>query len=128
MALSAHSRSSHEEGGFRDINVTPLVDVMLVLLVVFMVTAPLLSAGLHVDLPEARAAETQLESPPLVLSIAADEKMTLDETDVTTTLDTFLRENARVQAEHELYIRADKRVPYEAVARAMSIARNAGVT
>jgi biopolymer transport protein TolR len=128
MALSGHSRASHEAGGFREINVTPLVDVMLVLLVVFMVTAPHLSAGLHVDLPEAQAAETQLEAPPLVLSIASDAKMTLGETDVTENLEEFLRDNPRVQAEHELYIRADKRVPYEAVAHAMAIARNAGVT
>ena len=58
MALSTGSRG---KGAFTEINVTPLVDVMLVLLIVFMVTAPLLTSGLHIDLPEVQAANTPVK-------------------------------------------------------------------
>jgi biopolymer transport protein TolR len=126
MALSAGSRSGG--GGFRDINVTPLVDVMLVLLIVFMVTAPLLTSGLHIDLPEVQATNTPIKDAKLVLSITKDERILFGEDDVTKSLETTLEQNPRVQKEHELYIRADKEARYGVVARAVAAARSAGVT
>ena len=120
--------SGGEGGGFRDINVTPLVDVMLVLLIVFMVTAPLLTTGLHVDLPEVNAANTPLKDAKLVVTVTKDEKIMFGERDVTASIETELRQNKRVQEEHELYILADKEARYGVVARTVAAARSAGVT
>jgi biopolymer transport protein TolR len=125
MALSTSSRSG---GSFREINVTPLVDVMLVLLIVFMVTAPLLTSGLHIDLPEVQATNTPVKDSKLVVSITKDEHILFGEDDVTRDLERVLSSNARVQREHELYIRADKDARYGVVARAVAAARSAGVT
>ncbi len=125
MALS----TSHRTGGaLREINVTPLVDVMLVLLIVFMVTAPLLTSGLHIDLPEVQASNTPIKDAKLVLSITRDEHILFGEDDVTKDVEKVLLENARVQKEHELYVRADKDARYGVVARAVAAARSAGVT
>ncbi len=125
MALSTGSRG---KGAFTEINVTPLVDVMLVLLIVFMVTAPLLTSGLHIDLPEVQAANTPVKDAKLVLSITKDEKILFGEQDVTANVEQVLLENPRVQKEHELYIRADKDARYGVVARAVAAARSANVT
>jgi len=125
MALSGAGRRG---GSFREINVTPLVDVMLVLLIVFMVTAPLLTSGLHIDLPEVQASNTPIKDAKLVVSITKDEKILFGEDDVTQNLEDVLLQNARVQKEHELYIRADKEAHYGVVARAVAAARSAGVT
>jgi biopolymer transport protein TolR len=114
-------------GGFRDINVTPLVDVMLVLLVVFMVTAPLLTTGLRIDLPEVKAASTPVKDARLLVSITKEERVLFGEQDVTERVDDALKESARVQRERELYIRADKDARYEIVAKVVAAARNSGV-
>src|SRR5258708_13224012 len=83
MALWTGVSAKGSGGGFRDINVTPLVDVMLVLLIVFMVTAPLLTTGLHIDLPEVRATNTPVKDAKLVVSITKDERILFGEDDVT---------------------------------------------
>ena len=124
MGASARRR----RGGFTEINVTPLVDVMLVLLIVFMVTAPLLATGLRIDLPNVQAANTPVKDAKLIVSITKDERLLLGETDVTANLETELKTNARVQTEKELYIRADEQAHYGVVARAVAAARSAGVT
>ncbi len=124
MGASARKR----KGAFTEINVTPLVDVMLVLLIVFMVTAPLLATGLRIDLPNVQAANTPVKDSKLVVSITKDERVMLGETDVTANLESELRTNARVQSEKELYIRADEQAHYGVVARAVAAARSAGVT
>jgi biopolymer transport protein TolR len=126
MGLSTGSRGGG--GAFREINVTPLVDVMLVLLIVFMVTAPLLTSGLHIDLPEVQATNTPVKDSKLVLSITKEERILFGEDDVTKNVEQVLADNARVQKEHELYIRADKDARYGVVARAVAAARSAGVT
>jgi biopolymer transport protein TolR len=126
MALSTSSRSG--QGVIRDINVTPLVDVMLVLLIVFMVTAPLLTSGLHIDLPEVQASNTPVKDAKLVLSITKEERILFGEDDVTKDVEKVLLENPRVQKEHELYIRADKDARYGIVARAVAASRAAGIT
>jgi biopolymer transport protein TolR len=125
MALSTGSRGG---GAMREINVTPMVDVMLVLLIVFMVTAPLLTSGLHIDLPEVQAANTPIKDAKLVVSITKDEHILFGEDDVTKNVEQVLLDNPRVQKEHELYIRADKDARYGIVARAVAAARAANVT
>lgn len=113
--------------GFRDINVTPLVDVMLVLLVVFMVTAPLLTTGLRIDLPDVKAANTPVKDARLLVTVTKEERVLFGEQDVTDKIDATLRENARVQQERELYIRADKAARYGIVATVVAAARASGV-
>jgi biopolymer transport protein TolR len=124
MALKIGTRSSR---GFRDINVTPLVDVMLVLLVVFMVTAPLLTTGLRINLPEVKAAQTPIKDARLLVTVTKEERILFGEQDVTGRIDDALKESARVQKERELYIRADKDARYGIVATVVAAARNSGV-
>ena len=124
MALLAGGRGRR---GFRDINVTPLVDVMLVLLIVFMVTAPLLTTGLRIDLPEVNAAQTPVKDARLLISVTKEERVLFGEEDVTDRIDQALKDNARVQSERELYIRADKNARYGIVATVVAAARNSGV-
>jgi biopolymer transport protein TolR len=113
--------------GFRDINVTPLVDVMLVLLVVFMVTAPLLTTGLKIDLPDVKATNTPVKDARLIVSITKEERVQFGEEDVTGRILEALETNSRVQTERELYIRADKNARYGIVAEVVAAARLAGV-
>jgi biopolymer transport protein TolR len=125
MAMRVGGRAGR--GGFRDINITPLVDVMLVLLVVFMVTAPLLTTGLRIDLPEVRAAQTPVKDARLLVTVTKEERVLFGEEDVTDHIDKALKDNARVQKERELYIRADKNARYGIVATVVAAARNSGV-
>ncbi|MBM4373859.1 MAG: biopolymer transporter ExbD [Deltaproteobacteria bacterium] len=113
--------------GFSDINITPLVDVMLVLLVVFMVTAPLLTSGLRVELPSVRAQNTPVTDTKLVVTVTKEEKIVFGEKDVTNDVEEVLRTSERIQKERELYIRADKAARYGVVARVVAAARAAGV-
>ena len=115
-------------GGIVDINVTPLVDVMLVLLIVFMVTAPMLSTSLRIDLPEVEASNQPIKDSKLILSITKEEKIVLGERDVTADVEKVLLENPRIQRERELYIRAERDARYRVVARAVAAARAAGVS
>lgn len=113
--------------GFTDINVTPLVDVMLVLLVVFMITAPLLSTGLRVDLPPVDAEPAPLKDSQLVVTITRDEVIMFGDVDATANIEQTLRDDPRVQSEREVFIRADKEARYGVVARVVAAARAAGV-
>jgi biopolymer transport protein TolR len=127
VAIAVSSRRSRRRG-ISEINVTPLVDVMLVLLVVFMVTAPLLAAGLRVDLPEVKAQQTELQDSKLVVTITKSGRVLLGEKDVTGSVEGALASDARVQKAKEIYIRADKEARYGAVADVVAAARGAGVS
>lgn len=124
MALGVPER---RRGGFREINVTPFVDVMLVLLIVFMVTAPLLTTGLRIELPEVKAAQTPVKDARLLVTVTKEERVLFGEEDVTGRIDEALKENLRVQRERELFIRADKNARYGIVAEVVAAARNSGV-
>jgi biopolymer transport protein TolR len=126
MGVKLGGRGSGRSG-FREINVTPLVDVMLVLLIVFMVTAPLLTTGLRIDLPEVKAAETPVKDARLLVTVTKEERIMFGEKDVTGRIDDALKESQRVQQERELYIRADKQARYGVVATVVAAARNSGV-
>lgn len=125
MAKRVRNRTSKR---FTEINVIPLVDVMLVLLIVFMVAAPLLATGLRIDLPNAQATNTPVKDAKLVVSITKTEQILFGEEDVTANVESVLKTNERVQQEKELYIRADKEARYGIVARAVAAAKSAGVT
>jgi len=113
--------------GFTDINVTPFVDVVLVLLIVFMVTAPLLTTGLRIDLPEVKAANTPVNDSRLLVTITKEERVLFGDRDVTDRIAETFRDSERVQQEQELYIRADKDARYGIVATVVAAARHSGV-
>jgi biopolymer transport protein TolR len=92
-----------------------------------MVTAPLLTTGLRIDLPEVKAAQTPVKDARLLVTVTKDEKILFGEEDVTSRIDDALKENRRVQTERELYIRADKNARYGIVATVVAAARNSGV-
>jgi biopolymer transport protein TolR len=120
-------RRSGRLGGMNDINVTPLIDVMLVLLVIFMVTAPLLTTGVQVDLPKAKSAPMQADDTKMLVIVTRDEQVFLGKDDITGAVEDKLKTNARLKDEKELYIQADENVKYGAVLRVMAAARTAGV-
>ncbi|MET0401931.1 MAG: protein TolR [Cystobacter sp.] len=112
-----------------EINVTPMVDVMLVLLIIFMVTAPLIQQGVKVNLPEARAAAVEASDKKLVLSIDAQRRVFLGEAEIAVAeLEQKLATNAKAQADKELYLHADRDVPYGVVVDIMAAAQRAGIT
>ena len=111
-----------------EINMTPLVDVMLVLLIIFMVTAPLIQSGVKVDLPRAQAQQMEHAEEKLVLKITHDRKIYLGDTAVDPArLEQLLLHNARVQKDKEIYLQADRSLPYGLVVQIMATARRAGV-
>ena len=111
-----------------EINVTPLVDVMLVLLIIFMVSAPLLATGVTVDLPSARAPAMEMQNEKLLLTVTNDQRVYLGENEVPyDRLEQTLLSNARMQTEKELYVQADEDVPYGFVVKVLAIVRRAGI-
>jgi biopolymer transport protein TolR len=115
-----------------EINVTPLVDVMLVLLIIFMVTAPLIQQGVEVKLPEARARSIDKDEQKLVLSIKADRTLYLGSSEDAARipfdrLEDKLRANARAMKDRELFLMADRTLPYGFVVEVMATVQRAGI-
>jgi biopolymer transport protein TolR len=124
MGMSAGSG----KGPVSEINVTPLVDVMLVLLIIFMVSAPMMTTGIDVDLPKTHAPRMEVEKEKLLLTITKEQKVYLGETEVPyDKLEQALTTNTRLQQERELYLQADEAVPYGFVAKIMALVRKGGI-
>jgi biopolymer transport protein TolR len=124
---------STNKGGGRatlsEINVTPMVDVMLVLLIIFMVTAPLIQQGVKVNLPETKA--TPIDSPDkkLVVSVDVNKRVFIGEAEVPLAdFEAKLKANAKAQQDKEMYLHADRDLPYGIVVDIMASAQRAGVT
>ncbi|MBG0789624.1 MAG: protein TolR [Desulfovibrionaceae bacterium] len=116
-------------GGFlNEINVTPFVDVMLVLLIIFMVTAPLMTQGVEVDLPATRTVKSlPQDAEHLVLTVKKDGTLFLDEYQVgMDELEEHLKRLVATQKK-QLFLRADKEVAYGAVVRVMGEIKGAGI-
>ena len=112
-----------------EINMTPLVDVMLVLLIIFLITIPVVQHAVKVELP--RASSTRDKTPPdnLQLAVDAQGQFFLGKQAIAPdALEDALREQAAKDPQPQLYIRGDKKVPYEHVAQAMTAAQRAGLT
>jgi biopolymer transport protein TolR len=110
-----------------EINVTPFVDVMLVLLIVFMVAAPLLTVGVPIELPETKAKPMQGDTEPLTVTVAADGKLFLQETEVD--LDLLvpkLEAIAQNGYDERIFVRGDKSVGYGEVMQVMGALNAAG--
>jgi biopolymer transport protein TolR len=111
-----------------DINVTPLVDVMLVLLIIFMVTAPILQQGVGIDLPKVAAAPLASGDDQLVVNIAKTGQVYLNDTPYSLAqLTEKLRAIGPARRERPIYVRADQAVSYGQVMRAMAAVREAGL-
>jgi len=121
-------RRNNDNKPVSDINVTPLVDVILVLLIIFMVTAPMLQMGIDVNLPRVKAKSVDVGEEKLILTIKSNEeifinryKATLDD------LKSKLENIFESRIDREIFMRADEKVPYGFVVKVMSEVRKAGV-
>lgn len=123
MAFSNNNSSLMSE-----INVTPMVDVMLVLLIIFMVAAPMMTQGVDVDLPETTAAALPTESEHLIITINKDNEIFINDFQLGVDgLQAKLIAILKGQEEREVFLRADKTIPYGIVARVMAQIQAAGV-
>jgi biopolymer transport protein TolR len=117
-----------DSGFMGEINVTPFVDVMLVLLIIFMVTAPMMVEGVNVDLPETTAQPLESEKEPLVVTIDKDGQVFIN--DFKTGRDIFATKLTKVleaRQDRTVYLKADKTIPYGVVMQIMSEIRGTGV-
>jgi biopolymer transport protein TolR len=123
--------SSGSDGGgspLSEINVTPLVDVMLVLLIIFMIAAPMLTTGVKVDLPKADAPRMDIDQEHPLITVQRDQRIFLFDEEVS--LD-VLRErlvsDQRILDVDEVFVQADEQVPYGVVAQVLALVRQAGI-
>ncbi len=112
-----------------EINVTPFVDVMLVLLIIFMVTAPMMQQGIDVELPETTTQDIRVQDEPLILTVQKDGKVFLARREVPIEeLQEKLTAILEGLERKEIFLRADREVQYGLVAKALAAARGAGAT
>ena len=129
MAFSFGNGDGDEDPVMADINVTPLVDVMLVLLIIFMIAAPMLHQGIEVALPRAQAENLQMRTEdPLVLSIDRDGKLFLKETQVE--LEDLIEQlEAQIDArgDEAVFLKGDRDVPYGRIVEVLDVLHRGGI-
>ncbi len=124
---SSRRSARRSRGLMHEINVTPFVDVMLVLLVVFMITAPLLTVGVPIDLPESTVPEIRGQDEPLAVSIDADGKIFLQNTEIA--IDELAPRLGAItlrKPETRIFVRGDKAIDYGRVMEVMGVLAEAG--
>jgi biopolymer transport protein TolR len=124
-----HRRRGRHHGLISEINVTPFVDVMLVLLIIFMVAAPLLTVGVPIDLPETRANAMNPETQPITISVNENGQIYLQETEIP--LDEVVAKLSAIATtgyEERIYVRGDKTTNYGIVMQVMARIQAAGYT
>jgi biopolymer transport protein ExbD len=127
MAFGAFGRSN-APAPMAEINMIPLIDVMLVLLVIFIITAPLLTHAVRIDLPKASSGPVPAASPPIVLSLDADGSLYWnDERVAVEAVRTRLAQAGTREPQPELHLRADRATRYERIAEVMADASTAGI-
>jgi len=125
---NADFQSQSRPSALIEINMTPFVDVCLVLLIIFMVTAPFVISGVNVKLPETQVQKISLSDDPLVLTVTQQGNFFINKKEIPEkNLIAVLKEAQTGQKKSIIFIRADKRVPYERVMIAMSSAQLAGI-
>lgn len=128
MDFKTHREDDDGDGQLAEINIVPMVDVMLVLLIIFMVAAPLSIGGINVDLPSSQARGRSIQEDRVILSINQQGQYFIEKMEVpAAALEARLQAIYQHRQQRELYIRADKDVVYSKVIDAMSAARMAGV-
>lgn len=126
---NGRSRRSRKHPGFSEINVTPMVDVMLVLLIIFMVTAPMMTAGVTVDLPSSKAASLPGKDEPLNVSVKSDGSVYVQTTKVELeALAAKLMAVSGEKLETRIFVRGDRMVDYGRVMQVMGEINSAGFT
>ncbi|MGD8226611.1 MAG: protein TolR [Desulfobacteraceae bacterium] len=111
-----------------DINVTPLVDVMLVLLIIFMVTAPMMMQGVEVNLPQTTAKSIKTREDPLILSINRNREIFLEDRQIgLKELESKMKSIFKYRRSKELLLRADREVPYGFVIKVIAGVKRAGI-
>jgi len=124
----AFGRQEDSEEVMSEINMTPLVDVMLVLLIIFIITIPVMKHSVNVDLPRASNQPEAAKPETIRLSVAADGSYFWNENRIEdAALEPMLAQNAAKEPQPELHIRGDREVRYERVAQAMAAAQQAGL-
>ncbi|HEU4518754.1 MAG TPA: biopolymer transporter ExbD [Microvirga sp.] len=124
---SRRRRRSRRGGVINEINMTPFIDVMLVLLIIFMVAAPLMTVGVPLDLPQTRAAPLNVDAKPITLSIRATGQVFLADVELADEeIVGKLAAAAPQGVEERIFVRGDKKVDYGRVAQVMSIVTGAG--
>ena len=131
LAGSARGRSRYRP--MAEINVTPFVDVMLVLLIIFMVAAPLMTVGVPIDLPRTQATPLNQETEPLTISINTEGRIFLQETEVTVEdlvprLQAIMRNQPQGQPERRIFVRGDRGIMYGRIMEVMGTIAAAGFT
>jgi biopolymer transport protein TolR len=122
-----NSRRRQSVGVMHEINVTPLVDVMLVLLIVFMVAAPLMTVGVPIELPKTEAKQMDSSVEPLTITVQADRTIFLQETQIPLEeLQPKLQAIAKNGYEEQIFVRADTNVSYGSVMEVMGLLNGAG--
>ncbi|MEM5344716.1 ExbD/TolR family protein [Paraburkholderia azotifigens] len=128
MAMSPFA-GDEDDGLMNEINMTPLVDVMLVLLIVFMVTIPVIRHAVKIDLPHASSQKEDTKPAQVTVSIDADGNLLWDEQKISDeTLQAKIAAAAQQNPQPELHLSADRKVAYEKVAEVMSAAQAGGLT
>ncbi len=129
MAFTARSNGqSRTQTALADINITPLVDVVLVLLLIFMLTAPVLQSGIEVAIPKTRAV-SQLTEEHMVVTIDKQQNVFLQDKPVNVAeLPTRLKAGSHDDAKRVVYVRADQAVPFGAFASVMEAVKQSGIT
>ena len=122
------SRNNSDRGTMSQINVTPLVDVMLVLLVIFMVTAPMMQQGMQVNLPKADTKALNTKEESVIVSVERNGKVFLDRTEIPAgQLKEKLTAMFASRSKKEVFLKADRDVPYGDVVRTMAEIKGAGI-
>ncbi len=128
MAMMSSSSRAGDRRVMADINVTPLVDVMLVLLIIFMVTAPMLTQGVDVNLPQASAKALRSDEERLVLTVDANSRIFIGKQPVEfNRLSPVLKRIVSQRTDRQVYFRADRSVPYGFVVKVIAEVRNSGI-
>jgi biopolymer transport protein TolR len=126
--MSFSSNNGGSGSPLSEINVTPLVDVMLVLLIIFMIAAPMLTTGVDVELPKADAPRMNIDEDVPVITVQRDQRIFLFDEEVSLdVLKERLTVDERVRSAGEVFVQADEQVPYGTVVQVLALVRQAGI-